>query len=92
MRGPRSCDMKALAGRDLRRLEHRIRAWAPGIVVELALFAGTLAVFQLSGYGHEPGRLNDVPLGLVFVVVAWGVAEATFRLYPLPAAERRDAS
>lgn len=71
----------AIAGRAAHGREHRILAMTAGIFVELVLFTGTLALFQLSGYGHQPGRLTNVPLGLLFVVVAWGVAEACFRLY-----------
>ena len=76
-----SSAVTAIGGRAANGREHRLVGWAAGIVAELALFAGTLAVFQLSGYGHQPGRLTNVPLGLLFVVVAWGVAEACFRLY-----------
>ena len=81
MRLPGPRDVTALRGHDLRQLENRLRAWVPGIVVELALFAATLAAFQLSGYGHQPGRLNNIPLGLLLLVLAWGIAEACFGLY-----------
>ncbi|HXM58644.1 MAG TPA: polysaccharide biosynthesis protein [Candidatus Dormibacteraeota bacterium] len=49
--------------------------------MELALVGVILSGFQLSGYGRQPGRLNNVPLGLAFTVLAWGAAEARFRLY-----------
>ena len=58
-----------------------LRHYLPAILVEVALFAMILAVFQLSGYGRQPGRLNNVPLGLLFVILAWGIAEARFQLY-----------
>src|SRR5215467_6107098 len=57
------------------------RRYLPGILVELALVVLILAAFQLSGYGRQPGRLNNIGLGLAYCVLAWGAAEARFRLY-----------
>src|SRR5262245_28146083 len=57
------------------------RRYLPGILLELALLLIILAGFQLSGYGRQPGRLNNIPLGLAFAALAWGAAEARFRLY-----------
>ena len=57
------------------------RRYLPGILVELAIVVVILTGFQLSGYGRQPARLNNVGLGLTFCVLAWGAAEARFRLY-----------
>ncbi|HYW26973.1 MAG TPA: polysaccharide biosynthesis protein [Terriglobales bacterium] len=64
-----------------RRLGVGARRYLPGILVELALITVILAGFQLSGYGRQPVWFNNVPLGLAFVCLAWGAAEARFRLY-----------
>jgi FlaA1/EpsC-like NDP-sugar epimerase len=58
-----------------------VRRYLPGILAELALVVVILVAFQLSGYGRQPGRLNNVGLGLTFCVLAWGAAQARFRLY-----------
>src|SRR5689334_14846105 len=56
------------------------RRYLPGILVELALVVVILAAFQVSGYGRQPGRLNNIGLGLTYCVLAWGAGEARFRL------------
>jgi len=71
----------ARAGGALRQLGGSARRYLPGILVELALVLVILGGFQLSGYGRQPGRLNNVGLGIAFTVLAWGAAEARFRLY-----------
>jgi len=65
----------------IRRVWRATRQHGAGFLVELVLFFGVLFIFQISDYGGHYGWLRNLWLGAVFVTIAWGLAEARFKLY-----------